>query len=84
VDEVRNLLIQDFMYSGGLEQLAFASGVGAVPAAQPRALAGGGSYYTDGRRAVLFLATRPLAFSDVELLDWEPVLPEKAADAAKE
>jgi len=84
VDEVRNLLIQDFMYSGGLEQLAFASGVGAVPAAQPRALAGGGSYYTDGRRAVLFLATRPLAFSDVELLDWEPVLVETTADAAKE
>lgn len=84
VDEVRNLVIQDFMYSGGLEQLAFASGVGAVPAARPRAMTDGGSYYTDGRRAVLFLVTRPLAFSDVELLDWEPVLPEEAADAGKE
>jgi hypothetical protein len=46
--------------------------------------ADGGGYYTDGRRAALFLVTRPLAFSDVELLDWEPVLPEKQADAGKE
>jgi hypothetical protein len=84
VDEVRNLVILDFMYSGGLEQLAFARGVGAVPATQPHKMADGGSYYTDGRRAVLFLVTRPLAFSDVELLDWEPVLVERAADSRKE
>jgi hypothetical protein len=84
VDEVRNLVIQDFMYSGGLEQLAFASGVGAVPAAQPHKMADGGTYYTDGRRAVLFLVTRPLAFSDVKLLDWEPVIAEQPVDATKE
>ena len=53
VDEVRNFLISDFMYSGGLEKLAFVSGVGAVPADQPRSLAGGDSYYTDGRRVAL-------------------------------
>lgn len=75
VDEVRNFLIQDFMYSGGLEGLAFVSGAGAVPAVQPRALLGGGSYFTDGRRVVLFLGTRPLTFADVEVLDWEPVVP---------
>jgi hypothetical protein len=76
VDEVRNFLIHDFMYSGGLERLAFVSGAGAVPVAQPRALPGGGSYFTDGRRVVLFLGTRPLTFSDVQVLDWEPVLQE--------
>ena len=31
VDESRNLLIQDLMYSGGLAQLGFVGGVGAVP-----------------------------------------------------
>ena len=81
VDEARDMLIQDFMYSGGLDKLAFVSGVGAVPQAQPRATAGRGSYYTDGRRAVLFFATRPLAFSDVQVLDWEPVLEEKTLEA---
>ena len=39
VDEVRNFLIHDFMYSGGLEKLALVSGVGAVAADQPRKLA---------------------------------------------
>jgi hypothetical protein len=84
VDEARGLLIQDMMYSGGLDKLAFVSGVGAVPQAQPRATAGGGSYYTDGRRAVLFFTTQPLAFSDAQVLDWEPVLQEKTAEAKQE
>ncbi len=81
VDEARDLLIQDLMYSGGLDKLAFVSGVGAVPQAQPRSTAGGDSYYTDGRRAVLFFTTRPLAYSDVQVLDWEPVLEEKTLEA---
>ncbi len=79
---MRNFLISDFMYSGGLEKLAFVSGVGAVPADHPRALAGGDSYYTDGRRVALFLGTRPLTISDVEVLDWEPLSYERAAEAA--
>lgn len=78
VDEVRNILIQDFLYSGGLAQLGFAKGVGAVPSAQPRTSPTGASYYTDGLRAVLFFATRPLTFADVRLLDWES-LPQGAA-----
>jgi len=42
---------------------------------------GGARYQTDGLRAVLFLATRPLSLSDVELLDWAPYLeaPEPSA-----
>ena len=39
VDEVRNQLIHDFMYSGGLEKLAFVSGVGAVAVDRPRDIA---------------------------------------------
>ena len=81
VDEVRNFLIQDFMYSGGLEKLAFVRGVGAVSVDQPRVLASGERYFTDGRRAVLFLGTRPLTISDVEVLDWEPLLLEHASVA---
>lgn len=83
VDEVRSLVIQDFMYSGGLERLGFLNGVGAVPESQPRATAGGDRYYTDGRRAVLFLTTRPLSFSEVTILDWEPPMQEKAGEAAE-
>ncbi len=73
VDEVRNELIQDLMYSGGLEKLAFVSGVGAAPSDQPRTLPGGGAYFTDGRRAALFLSARPRTLAEVEVLRWEPI-----------
>jgi LssY C-terminus len=84
VDEVRNQLIQDFMYSGGLENLAFVSGVGAAPVDRPRTLPGGSSYFTDGRRVALFLSTRPRTFAEVEILQWEPILPAPSAEAAKD
>jgi hypothetical protein len=70
VDEARNLLVQDMMYSGGLDKLGFATGVGAASPTQPRTTLGGARYHTDGLRATLFLATRPLSLADVEFLDW--------------
>ena len=84
VDEVRNQLIHDFMYSGGLEKLAFVSGVGKVTADRPRKLPRGSGYFTDGRRVALFLSTRPRTFAEVEVLQWEPILPERSAEAARE
>ncbi len=84
VDEVRNQLIQDFMYSGGLEKLAFVSGVGAVTADQSRSLPGGSRYFTDGRRVALFLSTRPRTFAEVEMLKWEPILPARSAQSAQD
>jgi hypothetical protein len=77
VDEARNYLIQDLMYSGGLEKLGFVNGVGAASSAHPRTTLGGATYYTDGLRAVVFFATRPLSLSDVEILDWVPYLEER-------
>lgn len=84
VDEVRNELIHDFMYSGGLEKLAFVSGVGAVAVDRPRPLPGGGRYFTDGRRVALFLSTRPRTFADVEILQWEPILAGRPAEETKD
>ena len=84
VDEVRNLFIQDMLYSSGLEKLAFVSGVGATKPGQPRGSLGGASYQTDGLRAVLFLVTRPLSLSDLEILEWHPYIKLREADAVKE
>lgn len=84
VDEVRNDLIHDFMYSGGLEKLAFVSGVGAVSADSQRSLPDGDRYHTDGRRVVFFLGTRPRTFADVEILQWEPLLPEHSAGVTRD
>ncbi|WP_321800374.1 LssY C-terminal domain-containing protein [Caballeronia sp. J97] len=76
VDEARNVLIQDLMYSSGVEKLGFANGVGATSPAHPRTTLDGATYYTDGLRAVVFFATRPRSLSDVDFLDWVPYLEE--------
>jgi hypothetical protein len=75
VDETRNMVVQDLMYSGGLAKLGFAAGAGRSPAGGPGQAAGSGEYVTDGRRAALFFGMRPRDFSDVEVLDWEPIVP---------
>ena len=77
VYEVRNNLVQAFLYSGGLEKFVFAAGVGAT-LDESIASPGKVRYRTDGLRAVLLFATRPLFFADVDVLDWEP-LPRAAA-----
>lgn len=82
VDEVRNTLIHDLLYSGGIAKFGFATGVGEVQEAQPRELSDGTYYYTDGLRAVLLFGPRPLTFDDVELLDW--ALPPGAGTEAAE
>ena len=74
VDEARNVLIQDMMYSGGLAKLGFLTGVGPASPTQSRVGFNGPSFYTDGLRAVLFFAVRPLSLSDVEFLDWVPAV----------
>ena len=83
VDEARNLTIQDMMYSGSLEMLGFVTGVGETPETQPRSALNGPRYHTDGLRAVLFFAKRPLSLKDVEFLHWEPYL-EGREDCASE
>lgn len=82
IDESRDLLIQDLMYSGGLAQLGYVGGVGAVPGTLPENADSAARYHTDGLRAVLFFVTRPLALSEIVLLDWEPLLQRREAEAA--
>jgi hypothetical protein len=62
------------MYSGGLEKLGFVNGVGPAPQTHARTTLNGAHYFTDGLRAVMFFATRPLSFSNVEILKWVPYL----------
>jgi hypothetical protein len=50
VDEARNFLIQDSMYSGGLDKLGFVYVVGEVTKTHPRTTLDNATYYTDGLR----------------------------------
>jgi hypothetical protein len=76
IDEPRDLLIQDLLYSGGVAKLGFVEGLGAVETHHARVSAAEAKYRTDGLRAVMFFVPRPRALSDLELLDWSP-MPER-------
>jgi hypothetical protein len=55
--------------------------VGVSTLRQPRVTAGGDPYFTDGLRAVLFIASEPVPITDIEWLDWreEPMPAERDA-----
>jgi len=71
VDEARNDLIQDIIYSQSLVKMGFVKGVGRVMASNPRKTLSGATYQTDGLRAVLVFQRRPVALSEIEFLGWE-------------
>jgi hypothetical protein len=84
VDEARNLFLQDMLYSGGLARFGFVGAAERVGDATPRPGAPAAGYPADGLRVVMMFVPRPLALSDVELLDWEPYLENRAMRAAGE
>jgi hypothetical protein len=81
VDEARTYLLQDLWYSRGLEKFGYVKGVGHASMSEPRADLDGAPYFTDGYRAVFWLSSKPVSFSDVQAAAWEipsgiPIEPE--------
>jgi len=70
VDETRDFLIQDLLYSKGLVKFGYAKGVGAAPISEPRATLTGDPYFTDGLRAVLWVSSDPIGFEELEFVAW--------------
>ena len=71
VDETRDYLAQDLLYSQGLSIIAYVKGVGAAPIESPRQNLTGDPYFTDGLRAVLWVSSQPVAFEELGFLVWE-------------
>jgi hypothetical protein len=71
VDDARNALVQDLLYSQAVTKLGFVGGVGPVMTEEPPAMSDGSSYQTDGLRAVRVFDRRPVALSRIQLFDWE-------------
>jgi hypothetical protein len=71
VDETRDFLIQDLLYSQGLGKIAFVKGVGPAPFSNPRKNLTGDPYFTDGFRVVLWISSEFKDFEEVELMNWE-------------
>ena len=71
VDETREYLLENLVYSQALKKLAYVTGVGEAPIDQPRANLTGDPYFTDGYRLVLWVTAQPVDFSDVEIENWK-------------
>lgn len=74
VDEARNNLVQDIIYSQSLLKMGFVKGVGRVMTSAPRKLPSGSTYHTDGLRAVLMFEKRPVSLSEIEFFGWEQLV----------
>jgi hypothetical protein len=70
VDETREFLLEDLVYSQALQKLAYVGGVGAAPMDQPRGNLTGDPYFTDGYRLVLWVTSQPVDLADVEVEIW--------------
>jgi hypothetical protein len=71
VDEARQGLIQDLLYSQALVRFGFVRGVAPAPADAPYRNLTGDPYFTDGLRAVMVFERRPVALSEIEIFEWE-------------
>jgi len=71
VDETRNYLIENFLYSQGLAKFAYVKGVAAAPITEPRKNLTGDPYFTDGYRLVLWLSGAPVDIEDIEFIKWD-------------
>lgn len=72
VDESRDYLLQDMLMTSNVARWGYAAGVGAADPAQPRTNLTGDPYFTDGRRAVIFVSRSPRAMQDAEFFQWHP------------
>jgi hypothetical protein len=81
VDAERWYLAQDLASVNALSKYGLVAGVGVSTLRQPRVNAGGDPYFTDGLRAVLFIASEPVPITAIEWLDWreEPMPAERDA-----
>jgi hypothetical protein len=71
VDEARNDVVQDLLYSQALSKIGFVKGAGSVSAAEPGRTPDGSSYHTDGLRAVLAFGGNAVSLAEVDFFDWE-------------
>jgi hypothetical protein len=78
VDDARNNIVQDLLYSQSVAKLGFVNGVGRVTAAALRTTPDGSRYHTDGLRAVMVFRDETISLSQIELFDWEALSPATA------
>jgi hypothetical protein len=77
VDEARNNVVQDLLYSQALAKLGFVKGAGNVNAAKPGRNLDSPSYGTDGLRAVLMFEGKAVSLAEIDFFDWERLVDQR-------
>jgi hypothetical protein len=71
VDEARDYVVQDFLLSQRVHAVAFVKGVGEASLEEPRYNFTRSAYFTDGLRAVVYIADDPVPLTEIEFVDWD-------------
>jgi hypothetical protein len=71
VDETRNAIVQDILFSKGLVKLGFVRGVGPATPDNPHRNLTGDPYFTDGMRAVMLLDQGIYPLRELKFFHWE-------------
>jgi hypothetical protein len=74
VDDARIFLLQSFWYGQSLKRFGLSGGVPAATIDAPKQNFVGSSWFTDGKRIVMFVAEEPVAMDETEILVWEQYL----------
>jgi hypothetical protein len=70
VDETREYLLENLVYSQSLEKFAYVAGVGEVSIDQPKGNLTGDPWFSDGYRIVLWVSSEPIPLDELEFLEW--------------
>ena len=73
VDEARNDLVQDMMYTQSLAKIGWVKAMASVRAPEA-GTSPGATYHTDGLRAVLLLQRKSASISEIGSFGWERLL----------
>ena len=71
VDEARNDIVQDLLYSQAVTKLGFVGGAGPDGASESVWIPGSAAYHTDGLRAVFEFSDAPVSLAEIDFFDWE-------------
>jgi len=71
VDEARNDLVQDLLYSQSIRKIGFVKGVGHVADNRQRENSDGFNFHTDGLRAVMVFGGKDISLAMIDFFDWE-------------
>jgi hypothetical protein len=75
VDDARNDIVQDLLYSQSVARLGFVKGVGHVAVATPQTAPDGSGYHTDGLRAVMVFRSEAISLSEIDFFEWQVLSP---------